>query len=134
MQKKSKLFLALGALEEKFWLRFCELVELNTSFIDDRKDPEKTKKEVTKIVKAKNTEYWKNLLKNEINICCSIVNSVEDALKDSQVIERQLVAASVNLSGKNITVMPTPLAPIWRPKKLIDGAPVLGEANSMLER
>ena len=125
-------FLALGALEEKFWLRFCELVELNTSFIDDRKDPEKTRKEVTKIVKAKNTEYWKNLLKNEINICCSIVNSVEDALKDSQVIERQIVAASVNLSGKNITVMPTPLAPIWRPKKLIDGAPELGEANSML--
>ena len=127
-------FLALGALEEKFWLRFCEVIELNTSFIDDRKDPEKTKSEVEKIVKAKNTEYWKNLLKNEINICCSIVNSVEDALKDSQVIERQLVAASVNLSGKNITVMPTPLAPIWRPKKLIDGAPVLGEANSMLER
>ena len=72
------------------------------------------------------------MLKNEINICCSIVNSVEDALKDSQVIERQIVAASVNLSGKNITVMPTPLAPIWRPKKLIDGAPELGEANSML--
>ena len=125
-------FLALGALEEKFWRRFCEVIKLNENFVDDSKNPEKTKQEVMKKVKAKNTSYWKTLLANETDICCSVVNSVEEALQDAQVVERQLVAASVNISEKNIKVMPTPLAPIWRPKTLLAGAPVLGEANSML--
>ena len=70
------------------------------------------------------------MLKDELNICCSVVNSVEEALKDAQIIERELVSASVNISGTNVKVMPTPLAPIWRPKSLIDDAPKLGEANS----
>ena len=56
----------------------------------------------------------------------------EEALKDPQIIDRELVSASINISGKNVKVMPTPLAPIWRPKSLIEDAPKLGEANSAL--
>ena len=85
-----------------------------------------------KIISSKTTSYWKKLLAKEINICCSVVNSVEEALKDPQIIDRELVSASINISGKNVKVMPTPLAPIWRPKSLIEDAPKLGEANSAL--
>lgn len=125
-------YIALGALEEKFWQRFCEIIKLDKKLVDDSINTNRTKQEIIKIISSKTTSYWKKLLAKEINICCSVVNSVEEALKDPQIIDRELVSASINISGKNVKVMPTPLAPIWRPKSLIEDAPKLGEANSAL--
>ena len=125
-------YIALGALEEKFWQRFCEIIKLDKKLVDDAINTNTTKQEIIKIISSKTTSYWKKLLAKEINICCSVVNSVEEALKDPQIIDRELVSASINISGKNVKVMPTPLAPIWRPKSLIEDAPKLGEANSAL--
>ena len=32
-------YLALGALEEKFWLRFCKIINLPSTFVNDKKNP-----------------------------------------------------------------------------------------------
>ena len=45
-------------------------------------------------------------------------------------IERKLLTANMQLGNKKIIAMPTPLAPIWRPKNIIESAPKLGEANT----
>ena len=36
-------YIALGALEEKFWQRFCEVIKLDKNFIDDTINPNRTK-------------------------------------------------------------------------------------------
>ena len=126
-----KGYMALGALEEKFWLRFCEVIKLPNKFINDSIDPNATKEAIIEIVKNKNTKEWKEFLVNEENICCSIVNSLEEAMQDSQIIERQLLTAKMKLGDEEIFPMPTPLAPIWRPKEILENAPKLGEANSL---
>ena len=124
-------YLALGALEEKFWLRFCEVINLPTKLINDQKNPNSTKEAIAKIIQKYPTKHWKDILSDEINICCSIVNNIEEAFKDKQIIERKLLAGKIKLGDKNITVMPTPLAPFWRAKEIIDSAPKLGEGNNI---
>jgi len=126
----NKGYIALGALEEKFWLRFCEVINLPKQFINDSIDPNATKEAIIEVIKNKNTKEWKEILANEQNICCSIVYSLEEAMKDSQIIERELLSAKMKLGNKEIFPMPTPLAPAWRQKKALKNAPKLGEANS----
>lgn len=126
-----KGYIALGALEEKFWLRFCEVIKLSNEFKNDSADPDATKKAIIKIIKSKNTKQWKEILANEENICCSIVYSLEEAIKDSQIKERELLSAKMKIGNEEIFPMPTPLAPIWRPKELFQSSPKLGEANSI---
>ena len=125
-----KGYIALGALEEKFWLRFCEVINLPKEFINDKVNPTASKKEIIKILKEKTTKYWKEILDKENNICCSIVHSLKEAMLDAQVIERELLSANMHIGNKKIIAMPTPLAPIWRPKEIIESAPKLGEANA----
>jgi len=126
----NKGYIALGALEEKFWLRFCKVINLPKQFINDSIDPNATKEAIIEVIKNKNTKEWKEILANEQNICCSIVYSLEEAMKDSQIIERELLSAKMKLGNKEIFPMPTPLAPAWRQKKVLKNAPKLGEANS----
>ena len=99
--------------------------------INDQKDPNSTKEAIAKIIQKHSTNHWKDILSDETNICCSIVNNIEEAFNDKQIIERQLLAGKIKLGGKNITVMPTPLAPFWRAKEFIDSAPKLGEGNNI---
>ena len=124
-------YIAVGALEEKFWQRFCKVIDLPLNFINDKKNQDLTKDAVTNIINKYPTNYWKEKLANEINICCSIVNSLEEAFKDQQVIERKLLTGKIKIGDKNITVMPTPLAPSWRMKDLMNSAPKLGEGNNI---
>ena len=126
-----KGYIALGALEEKFWLRFCEVISLSDKLVNDHNDPEATKKAIIKIIKSKNTKKWKKILANEENICCSIVHSLEEAMQESQIKERKLLSAKMKIGKEEIFPMPTPLAPNWRPKELIKSSPKLGEANSL---
>jgi alpha-methylacyl-CoA racemase len=126
----NKGYIALGALEEKFWLRFCKIIDLPVEFIDDNINPNATKEAIINLIKNKKTEEWKEILAKENNICCSIVCSLEDAIKDTQILERELLSAKMILGNKEIFPMPTPLAPIWRPKEFLKHAPKLGEANS----
>ena len=83
-------YIALGALEEKFWQRFCEIIKLDKKLVDDSINTNRTKQEIIKIISSKTTSYWKKLLAKEINICCSVVNSVEEALKESLELEVEL--------------------------------------------
>lgn len=124
-------YLALGALEEKFWRRFCEIINLPSHFIDDTKNINATKNAIKEIIFKYPTQYWKDILSNETNICCSVVNNLKEAFNDKQVIERQLLSGKIKLGDKDITVMPTPLAPLWRSAEIIEAAPKLGEGNDV---
>ena len=125
----NKGYIALGALEEKFWLRFCEVINLPQEFIDDKINPNATKTAIIQIIKKKETEYWKETLSKEDNICCSIVSSLKEAMSNAQIIERELLTAEMRLGKEKILAIPTLLAPTWKTKDVIKSAPKLGEAN-----
>jgi len=127
----NKGYIALGALEEKFWLRFCAVINLPQEFIDDKINPNATKAAIIQIIKKKETEYWKETLSKEDNICCSIVSSLKEAMSNAQIIERELLTAEMTLGTEKILAIPTPLAPTWKTKDVNKSAPKLGEANTL---
>ena len=69
--------------------------------------------------------WWTSLITTQVNE----IHRTEN--QDSQIIERQLLTAKMKLGNEEIFPMPTPLAPIWRPKEILENAPKLGEANSL---
>ena len=101
-----KGYIALGALEEKFWLRFCKVINLPQDFINDKVDPNASKTAIIKLIKDEKTECKKEVLAKEKDICCSIVSSLKEAMSNAQIIERELLTAKMQLGTKKISAMP----------------------------
>lgn len=109
-------FLAVGALEQKFWEIFCEAIELDASLRDDRTAPEATRAAVAALVAAQPAGYWRALLEPR-DCCCTVVRSLEEALADPQLTARgALDAQAEEPGGRRLVSTPLPLAPVFREK------------------
>jgi alpha-methylacyl-CoA racemase len=111
-------WLAVGALEMKFWLRFCELIQLEAEL--STKSPGMP--EVVEAVAARLAEqpvaWWLERFAGE-DVCCSSIRSLPDVL----ALIAQEHAGSAGHS------LPLPLAPGF--DRLDDAdAPHAGEANT----
>jgi alpha-methylacyl-CoA racemase len=79
--------LAVGALEEKFWDTFCELIDLEQALRDDAADPAATVSRVAAIVASETARTWARRIEGH-DCCCSIVASVEEAMNDPHFAAR----------------------------------------------
>ena len=65
------------------------------------------------------------------DLCCSVVESIEQALADPHFKARGLFDRKLTADGKSIAALPVPIADEWRGAGTA-GYPALGEANSLL--
>lgn len=129
--------LALGALEDRFWDNFCELVDLPAVLRDDTRDPEATRQGVRDAVAAHPAAYWRPKLRDAKHLCCTLVPSLADAVADPQFAERGIFSARVAVGhGSELPAVPVPLAHGVARRTVADGpptrAPRLGDANELL--
>ncbi len=124
-------YVAAAPLEQKFWENFCALIGLPLEFQDDRRDPAGSKRAVAEKIAAKTAEEWRALFAGK-DLCCCIMGSVEEALRDPHFIGRGVFAAKLAADGKQITALPVPVAPQFRAQPESAGYPALGEANQDL--
>ena len=126
-------FVACGALEQKFWDRFCVLIELDDSLRDDQRDPAATLAEVRRLIADKPARAWQRKFFGE-DCCCNIVRSLPEALQDQHFIARGLFDPLLeNQDGDAIPALVVPVSPQFRgdpdtPKQ----APALGSHNDTL--
>jgi crotonobetainyl-CoA:carnitine CoA-transferase CaiB-like acyl-CoA transferase len=126
-------FLAAAPLEQRFWARFAELIGLETRYRDDRRDPPTTTRRVTEIIRGHHAAHWQARFAGA-DVCCSIVTSLEEAVRDPHFIARGLFASVLDGgAGRSIPALPVPLAPVFREPRTA-GYPLLGEANRLLDR
>lgn len=125
-------WLAAAPLEQRFWDRFCALIDLPEQLRDDAHDPEATRAAIAAIIRRQPAEYWQTRFAGE-DCCCSLVATLEDALADPHFRTRGLVDAAVEQGGLRIPALPVPLAPALRPPPDARAAPSLGEANRRLD-
>ncbi len=122
-------FVAVAALEEKFWKRFCQL----TGFSDDKSGPKKTIMALAALFSGQNAAHWRRLFSGQ-DCCCSIVASLEDALDDPHFKSRGLFDHRLaNGEGDRLPALPVAIVPQFRsdvahPKS----APSLGAHNEDL--
>jgi crotonobetainyl-CoA:carnitine CoA-transferase CaiB-like acyl-CoA transferase len=125
-------FVAAAPLEQKFWDNFCALIGLAPEFKSDERDPAATRRAVAEKIAGKSSKEWRALFAGK-DICCSIMASVEEAMRDPHFVERGVFNAKLAADGKQMTALPVPVAPQFRAQTDTAGYPALGEANSLLK-
>jgi crotonobetainyl-CoA:carnitine CoA-transferase CaiB-like acyl-CoA transferase len=122
-------FVAVAALEQKFWERFVEAIGLPPKFHDDAADPVNTAKAVAELIASKTSDHWTSVFE-KADCCCSVVKSVKEALDDPHFAARSVFSAElVNESEQPIRALPTPIVPQFRHSSSA-AAPRLGQDNA----
>lgn len=98
-------FIALGAMERKFFSNFCELVgrpDLLDRALWDSVDGEPLRSELVKLFKLRSRDAWDQLLAHH-DTCVSSVLSMDEALQDPQVKARGVIG---HKDGKPVVGIP----------------------------
>jgi len=122
-------YVAAAPLEDRFWNKFCEAIELPKKFIKMENEQEKVIQEIRKIIGQKNKKYWVEVF-NKVDCCCSIVKSIEEAINDNHFKVRNIFERKIiNNLGEEIPALPLPLDMQFRKDQKRASAPSLGNIN-----
>jgi alpha-methylacyl-CoA racemase len=111
--------IAAAPLEEKFWTRFCDLIDLPEDFRDESADPVIATAAVAARIASRPAEQWEKVFAGE-DVCCSVVVSLQEAVSDPHFSAR-----GVFTGGQ--PRLPLPIAGMFRAKGAVRSAPALGE-------
>ena len=121
---------AVGALEEKFWQSFCDVIGLPVALRDDRSDPNACAAEVARRLREHPSTHWEPLLA-AADCCCSVVKTPAEAARDPHFKARDVFGRNLSISGQNAPALPLPIAPEFRSSGNSAGhAAALGEDNA----
>ncbi len=123
---------ACGALEQKFWVSFCQTIGLPTPLMDDLADSAATKSAVAAIVARETADHWRPKFA-AADCCVTIMASLEEALHDPHFVERGLFAHKVaGASGTTMAALPVPIAATLRGTPGVKPSPKLGADTDAL--
>jgi alpha-methylacyl-CoA racemase len=106
---RDRKLVACAALEQKFWLAFCNAIGLAAALVDDSIDPGATKEAVAAIIAARDAREWRPLLA-AADCCATVVTELEDAVRDPQFAGRGLFAHKiVTTKGSILPALPVPI-------------------------
>jgi crotonobetainyl-CoA:carnitine CoA-transferase CaiB-like acyl-CoA transferase len=106
-------FLAVGALEQKFWDSFCAAIELDPALRNDGRDPAATRTAIERLIRSRPSTAWRDLLE-PLDCCCTLVASLEEAIGEEHFQKRGLFAATASAGQDRLPVASVPLAPVFR--------------------
>ena len=122
-------YVAAAPLEDRFWNKFCEAIELPKKFIKMQNDQEKVIQEIRKIIGQKEKNYWLDVF-NKADCCCSIVKSIEEAINDNHFKVRKIFENKIiNNLGEEIPALPIPVDMQFRKGQKRASSPSLGNIN-----
>ena len=118
-------FVAVGALEDKFWENFCEVIGLPSELRNDRKTVEQSIRAVAEIMLGRDAAEWQQRFTGR-DVCCTIVRTMQEA---GASVGSQF---SVSSGAQSMPGLPLPLAPAMRRPAGARQVPAIGEANAEL--
>ena len=122
--------LAVGAIEQKFWLAFCDVIDLPQELRDDAATADATRAEVARRVAAKPAAHWQPLFV-KADCCTSIVRTPAEAARDPHFVARGVFDWQTEVGAATVPALPVPIAPAFRGARDASArAPDLGQHNS----
>ena len=109
-------YVNIGAIEPKFFKKFCELVErpdLELLHFDEGKGKEKLRNELSALFKTRTRAEWMELLEEE-DVCCGPVLGLDEMMNDPHTLAREMIrdvettAGTVKQTGIPIKFSGTP--------------------------
>lgn len=121
--------IAVGALEEKFWQAFCDVIGQPQELRDDWSDPVASAAEVSRRLGSQPSTHWEPLLR-AADCCCSVVKTPAEAATDPHFTARGVFERKLNISGRDVPALPLPIASQFRsPAGSVGRAAALGQDN-----
>ena len=126
-----KRHVAVAALEQHFWINFCNLIDLPEDLRQDQGREEATGNAVAAILAGQTAAHWQALFEGQ-DVCCSVVATLEEALAHPHFQARGLFSRRVGLPDGALDALPVPLAPALRDDRGLRESPVLGNGNRLV--
>jgi crotonobetainyl-CoA:carnitine CoA-transferase CaiB-like acyl-CoA transferase len=118
---------AAAPIEERFWKRFCELIGLDPTLRSADADPAAVIRAVAAIIASRPASHWHSVFEPE-DVCCCLVSSLEQAVRDPHFRERGLFDLQVGRHTP-IPALPVAVASQFRSAERTLAAPRLGADN-----
>lgn len=103
-------FLAVGALEDKFWAVFCDAIGLAAEFRSSDAVADRAIRAVAQIIAGLDAEQWHKMLE-PLDCCCMIVRTLDEALAERAAEQKHLAA---DAAGVSVPLTRVPLSPLFR--------------------
>ncbi|WP_298216503.1 CaiB/BaiF CoA-transferase family protein [Acidocella sp.] len=124
--------IAVGAVEEKFWQAFCDVIGQPAELRDDKRNPAACAAEVARRLAARPSTHWAPLLE-AADCCCTILKTPAEAARDPHFTARGVFARKLRIADREAPALPLPLAPDFRaPADRVGQASPLGQHNREL--
>lgn len=128
---RDRRYLAAAPLEQKFWENFLRVLQA-PQLLDDTVNPHKTREAVAAIIASKTADEWMQLFAG-VDVCVSVVKSLQEAVESPHFRERRLFESSLPSSdGAEIPALPLPISREFMGRSALQ-APLLGEAGGTLQ-
>lgn len=125
---KDGRYIAVAALEDRFWQVFCDCIELSPRWRDDRPHPKSTQAAVAALIAEKDSGAWQAIFAGK-DACASLVRTLEEAAQDPQFARH--FQRSIRRGDSKVPSVATPIAPQFR-RVTLGAAPALGADNASL--
>ena len=128
-ETKDKRYLAVAPIEDRFWNKFCEVIDLDITYKGQKKTDQEIIEKVTSIIKTKTSDYWDKVFQ-KADCCCTVVKSLKEAVGDDHFISRNLFSKKVKINDETaLPSLPLPISKQFLSPKIIKSFPKLGEQN-----
>ena len=128
-ETKDKRYLAVAPIEDRFWNKFCEVIDLDITYKGQKKTDQEIIEKVTSIIKTKTSGYWDKVFQ-KADCCCTVVKSLKEAVGDDHFISRNLFSKKVKINDEiALPSLPLPISKQFLCPKIIKSFPKLGEQN-----
>ncbi len=128
-ETKDKRYLAVAPIEDRFWNKFCEVIDLDILYKNQKKTDQEIIEKITSIIKTKTSFYWDQVFK-EADCCCTVVKSLKEAVGDDHFVSRDLFSKKVKINEEiALPSLPLPISKQFLNPKINKSFPALGEQN-----
>lgn len=117
--------IAAAPIEERFWQRFCELIGLAPALRGAQTEPASVTQAVTRIIAGRPGARLKRMFEGA-DVCCCLVNRLEDAVRDPHFTARGPFARRVASEAGPLPALPVPSSEGLRSPEIEHSAPRLG--------
>lgn len=124
-------YLAVAALEEKFWQNLADVIGLSAAERRDQGQEARTRAAVAALIAARPAAHWQQALAGK-DTCTTLVATLEEAVQNPHFTRRGLFDGQLQLRDRQVPNTPVPLAPGQRDAASVRRYPELGEANAQL--
>lgn len=126
-------YLAAAPIEQRFWDRFCDALDLAEALRDDAADPEATRRAIGDIIARQDADHWIALFSG-MDVCVTLVKTMQEAASDPDTRALSPLARQVDTPEGAVPGLYLPVCAQFLGAAGIGAHPALGEDQAALDR